>query len=305
MKEPVKKKKISEQDSRIAGTIGTIVFHVVLLLFLLFFGIKAYLPQEEEGLSVNYGTDDNGSGLFEPAPQREIEEYLADEPEQVEEAVPAPVSEPAPVQEELIAQDSEESIKIKQQEEEARKKAEEQKRIEAEQKRLEEERRKAEEERQRKLAEQRKQEEAKRKKAMAAGQSAFGGGKGSSDSKAQSQGISAFGGNQGKPEGTLESNNYSGGNSGSGHSWGLNGRTITGRLPEPAYNKNEEGVIVVSIEVDGKGNVISAKAGAAGTTIGDATMRRNAEQAAMKAKFNGINENIIQSGTITYRYKLN
>ena len=57
--------------------------------------------------------------------------------------------------------------------------------------------------------------------------------------------------------------------------------------------------------VDGKGNVISAKAGAAGTTIGDATMRRNAEQAAMKAKFNGIDEDIIQSGTITYRYKLN
>ena len=300
MKKPDEKNIIRKYESRIAGTVGTVIFHLLLLLFMLLFGIKALLPQEEEGLSVNYGTDDTGSGLFEPAPQSAIEEYLVDEP------APLPAPEPSPSQAELQTPDIEESLKIKQEEEDARKKAEEQERLEAERRAEEERLRREEEERQRKLAEQRKREETQRKKAMAAGKSAFSStGKGSSGSKAQSQGISAFGGNQGKPEGTAESNNYTGGGTGSGHSWGLNGRTISGRLPEPAYNKNEEGVIVVSIEVDGKGNVISAKAGAAGTTIGDATMRRNAEQAAMKAKFNGIDEDIIQSGTITYRYKLN
>ncbi|MBR2618176.1 MAG: energy transducer TonB, partial [Paludibacteraceae bacterium] len=78
-----------------------------------------------------------------------------------------------------------------------------------------------------------------------------------------------------------------------------------GTLPSPAYNKNEEGVIVVTIEVNAAGTVISARAGAAGTTIGDASMRRDAEQAALRAKFNGISGSTIQTGTITYRYKLN
>ncbi len=297
MRNNADKNIFKKYDSRFAGTIGTVIFHALLLIFLLYFGIKAYLPQEEEGLTVNYGTDDFGSGLFEPAPQSAIEEYLVDEPVPPVAVPPAPAK-PVSGNEDIQTQDIEESLKI--QEREKQRQAEEQKRLEAERKAAEEK------ERLRQAELKRQQENAQREKAMAAGRNAFAaGGKGDAGSTAQSQGISAFGGNQGKPEGVANSNNYSGGSTGSGHSYGLNGRSIVGKLPEPAYNKNVEGVIVVSIEVDGKGNVISAKAGAAGTTIGDATMRRNAEQAALKAKFNGIDEDMIQSGTITYRYKLN
>ena len=62
---------------------------------------------------------------------------------------------------------------------------------------------------------------------------------------------------------------------------------------------------MVTIEVDATGKVVSAKAGALGTTIGDLTLRHSAEQAALKAKFNKIGGTTVQTGTITYRYKLN
>lgn len=301
----IRRKNDKDRGGRREGVIGTVLFHSLLLLFLMFFGIKAYLPEEEAGLTVNYGDGDTGEGLFEPAPQSAIEEYL--EPEPAAEPLPAPASvpDPAPIKEEIQTQDIEESLRIKAEQEKAAKEEAERQRAEAEKKRQEEERRKQEEERLRQEEAKRREEEAKRQKAMAAGKSAFGNtGKGN-DTSSASQGISGGSGNQGRPEGSVDSNNYEGGGSGDGHRYNLNGRVISGRIPEPAYNKNIEGFIVVSIEVDKQGNVISAKAGAAGTTIGDATLRKNAESAALKAKFNGIQENVIQSGTITFRYKLN
>ena len=143
-------------------------------------------------------------------------------------------------------------------------------------KRIAEEKRKAEE------AKKKAQEEAA-KKAQTAG-NVFGSG----DTSA---------GNAGKVFGS--------GGIGTGNSYNMNGRSIVGRIAEPAYTRNVEGVIVVFIEVNAAGTVISAYAGAAGTTIGDITMRRDAEVAAKKTKFNRISGNAIQTGTITYRYKLN
>ena len=143
-------------------------------------------------------------------------------------------------------------------------------------KRIAEEKRKAEE------AKKKAQEEAA-KKAQSAG-NVFGSGDTSS-------------GNAGKVFGS--------GGIGTGNSYNMNGRSIVGRIAEPAYTRNVEGVIVVFIEVNAAGTVISAYAGAAGTTIGDITMRRDAEIAAKKTKFNRISGNAIQTGTITYRYKLN
>jgi len=54
-------------NSNNSGIIGTIVFHAVLLLILFTFGFSTPLPlPEEEGLTINYGTDLDGSGLVEP-----------------------------------------------------------------------------------------------------------------------------------------------------------------------------------------------------------------------------------------------
>lgn len=85
----------------------------------------------------------------------------------------------------------------------------------------------------------------------------------------------------------------------------LGGRRLEGMegLPRPAYSAQEEGTIVVDIVVDTGGKVIRAEIGK-GTNIASATMRRSALEAARKARFNSINGNNNQMGTITYRYSL-
>lgn len=285
----MKKNNWKDKDSKFAGIIGTIAVHALLLLAILFCGIKIYLPQEEEGLTVNYGTSDTGEGLFEPAPQSAIEDQLEDIPD----ATNPPLINNSS-KSELQTQNIEESLELK----EAKKKIEEAKKQELERQRLLAEQKRQEEEK-------RKIEEAKRAKAASAAKSAFGkGGKGT-DTNATGEGITGGAGNQGNPFGDVNSKNRVGGGTGSGHSCNLNGRSLSGEIPEPKYNKNEEGIIVVSIEVDPSGKVISAKSGALGTTIGDASMRKEAEIAAMRATFNGISGSTVQSGTITYRYKLN
>lgn len=53
---------IQDKNSRV-GLIGTIVFHALLLLFLLFFGLTYFdPPPSEEGITINFGTSDNGMG---------------------------------------------------------------------------------------------------------------------------------------------------------------------------------------------------------------------------------------------------
>lgn len=286
----MKKINRKDKDSKFAGIIGTIAVHALLLLAILFYGMEIRLPQEEEGLTVNYGTSDIGEGLFEPAPQSAIEDQLEDIPD----ATNPPLINNSSSKSELQTQNIEESLEVK----EAKKKIEEAKKQELERQRLLTEQKRQEEEK-------RKIEEAKRAKATSAAKSAFGkGGKGT-DTNATGEGITGGNGNQGNPFGDVNSKNRVGGGTGSGHSYNLNGRSLSGKIPEPKYNKNEEGIIVVSIEVDPSGKVISAKSGAIGTTIGDASMRKEAEIAAMRATFNGISGSIVQSGTITYRYKLN
>ena len=281
---------LKKNDSKIAGAVGTILVHLLLLLAILFLGLRTVLPTEEEGLTVNYGNTDSGDGLFEPAPMSDVAKELEQELPQ-ESSVP----DVSASQNEQITQDTEESIEIKKQREEAKRK---------ERERLAEEKRKRDE--QARIERERREREEKIKKAASTAQNAFSNanaGKGT-DTDATSQGIAGGTGNQGKPDGNADSKNYSGGGTGAS-SYSLNGRSIVGSVPKPQYQQNVEGIIVVTIEVDATGKVISARAGAQGTTIGDASLRKAAEQAALKAKFNQIGGTTVQTGTITYRYKLN
>lgn len=280
---------LKKNDSKIAGAVGTILVHLLLLLAILFLGLRTVLPTEEEGLTVNYGNTDSGDGLFEPAPMSDVAKELEQELPQE-----ASVPDVSASQNEQITQDTEESIEIKKQREEAKRK---------ERERLAEEKRKRDE--QARIERERREREEKIKKAASTAQNAFSGtaGKGT-DTGATSEGIAGGTGNQGKTDGVADSKNYTGGGTGAS-SYSLNGRSIVGSVPKPQYQQNVEGIIVVTIEVDATGKVISARAGAQGTTIGDATLRKAAEQAALKAKFNQIGGTTVQTGTITYRYKLN
>lgn len=250
---------------KIYAFLGTLFFHLIILLILGFTVLRSVVPEEEEGILVNFGNIDAAAGTFEPR-------YTGGElPRQA--ALPSS-PQPEPVQENVITQDTEESVAL----------SEEKKR---ETLRREEERRRAEE--------QQRQKEAIDSRVAGA----FGMG----NSESNSQGDADNGaGNQGSPFG----NSDYGQNEGAGGmgSFNLNGRSLRGGgLPLPAYTVQEEGRIVINITVDPKGNVIFTEIGK-GTNLDNASMRQSALKAAGNARFNSITGTNNQSGTITYNYKL-
>ncbi|MFP9099405.1 energy transducer TonB [Flavobacterium sp. RHBU_24] len=101
----------------------------------------------------------------------------------------------------------------------------------------------------------------------------------------------------------------SGGGSGAGNGTGVGNYKLAGRKvltkPAPRYTCNEQGVVVVAIAVDQSGKVISANAGARGTTNSARCLADQAEAAALNTKFDS-NPNAAekQTGTIVYNFKL-
>ena len=320
------------------GIIGTIIFHVIVLLLLIFLGFFTPLPLPgEEGILVNFGTSDNGFGDIEPSPAES--EAAPVEPVQQEEkevtppppAVtnpPKPQPKPVAAKEVAMTQDYEKTAALDA--------AENKKRVEEKKRRdlMEEERReqareaerikaaeaekirKAEAEKLAKAEAERKAKEEQQRKINeinSRAQGAFAstgngaGGKGTGEGK--SQGVTYPGGNQGVPTGDPNSNNYGDGGSGNGSkgtgpSFSLSGRTASS-LPKPNYPGEDQGMVVVKITVDKNGNVTAAEPGAKGTTIMNEKFWAEAKQAALKAKFNTDNNaQAYQQGTISYRFVL-
>lgn len=321
------------------GIVGTVIFHIVVLLILILFGFFTPLPLPgEEGILVNFGTSDHGLGDIEPAPQRGSatppptrSEPVPAVPPPPQPAVTSPPATPEPARETAMTQDYEETAAINAAETKRREEAERQRRLE-EQRRIEQQRiaeaerqrqaelerqRQAELERQRQAElERQKREEEQRRIAEinSRAQGAFGGNAsgpgGQGTGTSPNQGATFPGGNQGVPTGDPNAGTYGPGGSGDGSqgtgvSYDLLGRSST-FLAKPDFKINEEGRITVEITVDNKGNVVSARAGVRPTTINNAQLSKATEQAALKTKFN-IDDNApaSQQGTITYVFKLN
>jgi TonB family protein len=260
-------------NDKIYSFLGTIVFHFLILLILWFTVLRTVVPEEEEGILVNFGNVNMASGTFEP-------QYTGGLPQQP--AFPPASQQPSVSREDVLTQDMEESVAV-----EATRKREEQ--------RIENERLRAEEEQKSREEERRRQENAINSRVAGA----FGSG----NVEGNNQGDAQTGtGNQGSPFG----NSDRGANDGIGGygTFNLDGRSIgSGGLPRPEYNVQEEGSIVIDITVDPKGNVIFAEIGR-GTNISNTSLRQSALNAARRAKFNSINGSNNQSGKITYNYRL-
>lgn len=123
------------------------------------------------------------------------------------------------------------------------------------------------------------------------------------DSTAESQGGAEEPGNQGLPDGEPGGSDSEGGGSNSS-GFELSGRYLVGNLPRPAYNVDEGGRVVIRITVDREGKVTSAVYEQAGSTTNRGELVSAARIAAMKARFTA-SESDIQTGTITYIFKLN
>ena len=100
------------------------------------------------------------------------------------------------------------------------------------------------------------------------------------------------------------------GNSESGRTEGrasahLEGRTVMGELKKPVYSVQESGKVVVTIRVNQYGEVVSAVAGAPGTTVSNSKLWAAARSAAMGTKFSmKADAPAEQEGAITYIFNL-
>lgn len=315
---------MSNKKDKLIALVAAIVFHALLLLLLAFLTIhKAKIDKEREGgvpvllgqvedaagedmggLLVDAGEaeeDVDGAGEHEPeeesvpvAPvphksQPKIEEHKPAKREDV--AQPEKKSDAKPV----ITQDKEKSVTA---EEAARKKAAE----EAAHKKAAEEaaRKKAAEEAARKKA----AEEAARKKAAeeaakAAVNNRVAGAFGSGGNKGDSGNTSGKG-NQGSATGNSNVGSSTGqGGLGTGTTARVGNRTVV-YLARPAYaDSQSEGTVIVAIRVDAAGKVISASVTRSTTS---SALKSAAVAAAKQSKFS--EGNAVESGTITYRFKL-
>jgi colicin import membrane protein len=279
------------------GIAGAIILHTVILLLLVLVGFTAPKPPEQDkGILVNFGTDETGSGLIEPSPPPSTEEASA--------AQPAVSETPSKDQAQVTQNFDKEAPEVKKVDPEAEKKKKEQ--IEAEKARRE----KIEADRIKKAQEDaekaRKEAEAKRisdienrtKNALANSKN--------SGTNTTGEGITGGPGNQGVTTGSVNSNNRGpgSGTGDNGISYDLGGRNFQS-LPNPKYDYQAEGRVVVDISVDRNGNVTTAVPGGKGSTTLDEYLLNAAKEAALKAKFDPKPDApLTQKGTITYNFKL-
>ena len=257
---------------------ATTIFHFVLLLFLIFMKLNNVTPPkyEEEGILVNFGTDEFGQGRLEPA--TDIKAVMATPPQ----------SSAASGKKEIITQDYEEAPYLE--------RAKEKKNTEikipthallkpriADSKPT--------------LTTTEPQQKVNTK-ALFPGNKSEGGNEG--------EGETGKYGNQGDPNGSRLTGNRIGGGNGNGNipSFSLAGRgSLT--LPVPNYSSQAEGRVVVEITVDREGNVVKANPTIKGSTVQDDKLFEAAKNAAMKAKFNVKSDApAYQVGTITYNFRL-
>lgn len=84
---------------------------------------------------------------------------------------------------------------------------------------------------------------------------------------------------------------------------GLQGRGLVGNLPRPRYSSDAEGRVVIRVTVDRTGRVTAAAYEPKGSTTSHPTLIREAQEAAMQARFTE-SRSFVQGGTITYIFTL-
>lgn len=276
--------------SKTIGIVGTIAVHVLVVVMLLLLDMAMPEKQEEGGVPVMMGDTDMAQGNGGQYTMTEVDVMSKPEQTVTSESVPA-----ADVRQPMITQQDEPSLEVKEEKPQEKKKTETAvkvtpDKVNEQKKELPKEKTEAE-----------KRAEAEKAAAEAAANKIAGAfGKGA---QMGSKGTAATGdGNEGRPDG----NSQTGGMAGMGGygTFDLNGRSLgQGGLPVPVYNVQEEGRVVVTIVVNPSGQVISTSINKRTNTV-NPVLRKAAEDAARKARFNAVDGVDNQSGTITYYFRL-
>jgi len=277
-------------------TLTTLLLSALLLL-LFYIGLTYLDPPIENGIAVNFGTMEFGSGEVQPTePVRSEPREVVSQPEPQEVAEPAEseetVVEEAPVEEVLTSND-EETIKLRQQQEAKRKAQEEAEKAKAEAERITREKREAEE--------RKRQEQEAKKKSV----DALIGGIGKSDGTTTgSEGDDDRAGDKGQPDGDPYASSYYGSPGSGTGGYGLSGRSLANK-GKVQQDCNEEGRVVVRITVDRSGKVVKAEPGVKGTTNNAPCLLEPARKTAMLHKWNSdSNAPAQQIGFVVVNFKL-
>lgn len=239
------------------------LFVMMLVLFLMFFcGLKYSDPPEEYGVAINFGTSDIGSG--EPVLNESIQ---SDQTPSQEEFVEEVVEQNTVAEEKVLTQANTDAPLVKPKE------------------------KKEEVKIPKKIIEEKKSEKPVKEKkptptkeTQSALNNLFG--NPSKGDVANGEGDDEQSGLKGTASGDPNSNKYYGndGFGGDGNYLLKGRRTLS--TPKRKPNCNEEGIVVVKIEVDTNGKVIKAVAGVKGTTNNNPCLLEPAKKAAMATKWN-------------------
>ncbi|QAA81754.1 energy transducer TonB [Aequorivita sp. H23M31] len=254
----------------------TVTVQVIILILLFFVGMRYLDPPIEQGIAVNFGTSDVGSGTIQPT------EKIVSAPKKT---TAEPVSQPkSEIKEEVVTQDNEEAPVIKKE-----KPKKEQTETPKEQPKKEE-----------------KKPDPKPDKSTSDALSSILNGPKSDGTAKGGEGNDGKPGDKGDPDGDPNASAYYGtgkGLDGDGN-YQLGGRKALNK-EKFVQDCNEAGTVVVSIEVDRNGNVISATPGVRGTTNNSKCLTDPARRAAMATKFNADDKAPAkQIGKIIYRFSL-
>ena len=252
---------------QLTGAAVTLVVHALVVLLLVALKLHATVLEEESGIPVTMGNIDLAKGYTESYQFTEVSSMKSDVPN----IQNAPQTQPQPqVDEPLITQPDEPTVDMPTAEElEAQKRAE---------------------------AERQAAERAAQQMASAFGKGFEMGSKGQATDEPTQEGT------QGIETGVSAAEKQVG--IGVQGTFDLNGRSLTGDgLPRPINTVQDEGRVVVTITVNPAGQVIATSINLRTNTV-NPELRKAAEDAARRARFNPIDGIDNQTGTITYYFKL-
>ena len=240
----------------------TVIIHAIIILLLFYVGLSYLDPPPENGIAINFGIMDTGSGKIQPpkkistAPKQKVSTLATKEPSEAKE--------------DLITQETTDAPVIKKEENK-------------------EEVREVEEMVEKEIQGQKpeKKPDPKPDKTTTDALSSLINGLKNEGENQFGEGSDETGGDKGDAEGDLSAKSYYG----TGKSLDGDGNYLLGG--REALNKkkflqdcNEAGIVVVSIEVDRIGNVIDATPGVRGTTNNSKCLLDPAKRAALATKFN-------------------
>jgi len=253
---------------------------LLLLLFLIFnFGMTYLDPPEEYGLAINFGDANVGQGDPVEKTKKVATPKIEEKQELVEEVNETPKE---IVKEDVITDDTSKDVPVVEKSEEKKKPVEKVEKIE------------------------KPKEIPKPKPSKEATDALKNLLNGSTDSgKPKGEGDDRKDGVKGNEKGDENSSKYYGNTGGgSGGNYNLAGRKALTK-PKEKPDCQEEGTVVVKIEVDKNGKVIRAIPGVKGSTNTAACLLKPAKEAALKTTWNAdANAPSKQIGTIIYKFSL-